>query len=189
MVKLTFIRQAEKDNNDVGLTVEKAKRVYLLSKALRLKFGEPQFLYASKEFLSTLTASIANLGFCAKRVANYSAFNTGAQKREIRAFFDFILTDATYCKCDHIVVVCPDCIFKYAYIQLPPVGNSITICGDNWRNLLQGYTHSWPPLEQNKISVEDAKFITENIENAVCSDDELLLIKKTMQKACDSYVA
>ena len=94
MVKLTFIRQAEKDDNDVGLTVKMAERVYLLSKALSEKFGKPQYLYASREYLSSLTASVSDLGFKANHLLFYSALRTNAEKREIRAFFDFIFAAA-----------------------------------------------------------------------------------------------
>ena len=189
MVKLTFIRQAEKDDKDVGLTVKMAERVFLLSKALSEKFGKPQFMYASKEYLSSLTAHVSNLAFFAERLLFYDALRTNAQKREIRAFFDFIFADASANKAKHIVVVCPANIFDYAFIQLPAFGNSVTICGEEWKNLLQGYNYSWSPLKLDKLSVKEANFVTEKIVNAVCDTSEVDLIQRTINEALDKYLS
>ena len=189
MVKLTFIRQSDIDENDIGLTVKMAKQVYLLSKALREKHGIPDYIYASKKYRAYLMALVSNLGFKAKNVVFYNALRKETEKREIRAFFDFILSEASTLKHKHLVVVCDASIFKYAFIQLPPVGSSVTICGDNWRNLLQGYTSSWIPNKADKLSDEDVKFIKEKIIDAVCNNEEIALIHRTMKEAYDNFVS
>lgn len=187
MVKLTFIRQCEIDEDDIGLTIKMAERVYLHAKALCKKFGTPECIYASKEFRAYLVAHISNLGFKTKNVVFYTALRSGAEKREIRAFFDFILRDATALNQKHLVVVCDASIFKYAFINLPPVGSSVTICGDNWINLLQDYASSWAPFKPESLSDEDVQFIKEKIVNAVCNEEETLLIPKALKVACDKF--
>lgn len=187
MVKLTFIRQSGIDEDDIGLTVKTAERVYLLSKALKEKFGTPDLLYASKEFRAYLMAKISCLGFGVSRLASYSALRNDAEKREIRAFFDFVLSEASSFRHKHVVIVCDENVFNFAYIQLPAVGNSVTICGDNWKNLLQEFYSSWSPLKSSKLSVEDANFVADKIINATCNSSESTLIQKTIIDALDEY--
>ena len=187
MVKLTFIRQSDIDEDDIGLTIKTAEYVFLLSKALKERFGIPDCIYASKEYRSYTTAKIANLGFCNVHTLAYSALRNNAEKREIRAFFDFILSEAESLKQKHLVVICNTNVFNYAYIQLPTVGNSITITGDKWRNILYDYTSSWNPLNAERLSDEDAKFVAEKIKNVICNEEETLLIRKTLQNALDEY--
>ena len=187
MVNLTFIRQCESDKNDIGLTVKMAERVYLLSKALTEKFGKPDCIYSSNEFRSRLTAKIANLGFLAPTTQTYSALRKESKRRDTRAFFDFALCEADAQNLKHIVIVCDANIFDFAFIQTPAVGFSCTLCGEQWKDLLQGYQSSWTPLKIDKHSVEDAKFITDKIINAVCSNTEALLVQKTMKEALDEY--
>ena len=188
MVKLTFIRQSDIDEDDIGLTIKTAEYVFLLSKALKERFGVPDCIYSSKEYRSYTTAKIANLGFCANvHTLSYSALRNDAEKREIRAFFDFILSEASSLKQKHLVVICNANVFNYAFIQLPTVGNSITIIGDSWRNILYDYNSSWNPLNAERLSDEDTEFVAKKIKNAICNKEETLLIRKTLQNALDEY--
>ena len=177
MVHLTFIHQAYV-GSDFKIPPGMAEGVFLLSKLLTAKYGTPQLLYCQEQFCSKVTAKISNLVFHTERINPTRVLNNNASKRELSAFFDFILGEADYYKYEHIVIVCSSQVMDNIFVPHPAVGSSCTLSGEKWTKLLINYTLCWSPSSLETHSDEDLKLITDFLQNRNCSLTEKELINQ-----------
>ncbi len=178
MVHLTFIHQAQL-GSDFKVPPSTAEGIFLLSKMLTVKFGEPQQVYCQEHFGSKVNAKISNLAFHVSNIVPTTALNESAPKREISAFFDFILGEADYCGFKHIVIVCSSQVMDNIFIKHPPMGSSCTISGNRWSNILIDYSSLWLPLKSDNQTDDDLNLVTDYLFNGKCSLSEKELINQT----------